>query len=94
MKYLETILGLYGGIPEHISRGSHKPKKKKNMFIVETKMGNDWENCWTINDIPEEFATRPIAQSAIDEFFADIKAEKMEGYSREDYRISKLNKRE
>jgi hypothetical protein len=31
--YMSTILGLYGGMPEHISRGSHKPKEFKRCIM-------------------------------------------------------------
>ena len=51
-------------------------------YIVETYMGNTWENCWTEDDKPMTFLTHEAAQTGISELLAQ-----MPDYIAEDYRI-------
>ena len=62
------------------------------MFVVETLMGNDWENCWTTepDDEPEVFATKEEAQEALEEFLEDVAEAGLEGYDRDEYRITEI----
>ena len=51
-------------------------------YIVETRFGNTWENCWTEDDKPMTFLTHEAAQSEIDDLLSE-----MPDYSRANYRI-------
>lgn len=42
--------------------------------VVETKVGNDWENVWTEDDEPLTFDTPAAARTAIDEHIATCKS--------------------
>lgn len=53
-----------------------------------------WINTWTIDEVPQIFATREEAQSELDEFFADIQDQidcgdraPDNGYDPEEFRI-------
>ena len=60
-------------------------------WVVETRIGNDWENTWHEDEQTQTFASRAEAKAALDEFFDDLKAANMDGgYSRSDYRIRRL----
>jgi hypothetical protein len=51
-------------------------------YEVQTRFGNDWENCWTDDDQPLTFATRTQAQAEINDLLAE-----MPDYRADDYRI-------
>jgi hypothetical protein len=52
-------------------------------YIVETRMGNTWENCWTEDgNVLVTFDTLEAAQTGISELLAQ-----MPDYIAEDYRI-------
>jgi hypothetical protein len=54
-------------------------------YIVETRMGNTWENCWTEDDKPLTFPTHEAAQAEVNDLLAE-----MHDYSPEDYRITEV----
>ena len=54
-------------------------------YIVETRFGNTWENCWTEDDKPMTFLTHKAAQSEIDDLLSE-----MPDYDSEDYRITEV----
>jgi hypothetical protein len=54
-------------------------------YIVETRFGNTWENCWTEDDKPMTFPTHEAAQTGISELLAE-----MPDYDSEDYRITEV----
>lgn len=56
-------------------------------FIVEMCIAGTWENVWSEDDKPQTFRTRRGAEREIDELFRNVKAAKMGGYRRKDYRI-------
>ena len=70
---------------EAATRAVARAMATKPVDIVETRMGNTWENCWTEDDKPLTFPTRAHAQEGI----ADLLAE-MPDYSPEDYRITEV----
>lgn len=56
-----------------------------------------WVNTWTVDEVPETFATRAEAQAALDEFLAEIQDEieagqraPDEGYDPDDFRIEAI----
>ena len=67
---------------EAATRAVARAMATKPVYIVETRMGNTWENCWTEDDKPLTFPTHEASQAEIDEVLAE-----MPDYSPEDYRI-------
>jgi hypothetical protein len=55
------------------------------IYVVQTRMVNTWENCWTENDKPLLFPTHDDALAEI----CDLLAE-MPDYDFADYRIVKV----
>jgi hypothetical protein len=51
-------------------------------YIVETRIGNGWENTWTDDDVPCVFASEHEARAAL----LDLMLE-MPDYNSRDYRI-------
>lgn len=63
-------------------------------FIVEEYTVCDgWTNNWTDDDNPADYDTAEAAQAAIDDFFDDLTHAAMsQDYSRDDYRIVKIER--
>lgn len=58
------------------------------MFEVQTRFSYGWDNCWSVDEEPDVYATEWEAEAAIDEFFEDLSCAGMDHlYSREDYRV-------
>ena len=51
-------------------------------YIVETRIGHDWENVWTEDDQPLTFATRAEARAELSDLMTE-----MPDYDAADYRI-------
>ena len=64
---------------------AHAQTSSKAVYIVETHMGNTWENCWTEDYEPLTFTSRALAQAEIDDLL-----EQMPDYRADDYRIVKV----
>jgi len=58
---------------------------RKTVYIVETRMGNNWENCWTEDYEALTFPSRALAQAEINDLL-----KQMPDYRADDYRIVKV----
>ena len=55
-------------------------------YIVETRIGYDWENVWEDDGEPTTFPTRAQADQAVIDLL-----EEMPDYDQQDYRVKKVN---
>ena len=55
-------------------------------YIVETRIGNDWENVWEDDGVPTTFPTRAEAEQAIVDLLHN-----MPDYLRDEYQVSEVN---
>ena len=72
---------------------------KEALYMVETLVGNDWENLFNEGDEKMYFSSQEAAQAAIDEFLEETQEEFEAGnlddpYDPDDYRVTKINEPE
>jgi hypothetical protein len=52
-------------------------------FEVQTRIGNEWENVWSEDDVPLTFATSFLAREALRNHLSDCKAAGIEVYAKD-----------